>query len=69
MFTVGIDLGTTASVISYIKDGKPEVIQIDGKDMTTSFSVTNAQAQKLKVGDMARPQNAWMFSDDFPALV
>ena len=45
------------------------VIQIDGKDMTTSFSVTNAQAQKLKVGDMARPQNAWMFSDDFKATL
>ncbi len=45
------------------------VIQIDGKDMTTSFSVTNAQAQKLKVGDFARPQNAWMFSDDFKATL
>ena len=45
------------------------VIQIDGKDMTTSFSVTNAQAQKLKVGDAAKPQNAWMFSNDFKATL
>ena len=45
------------------------VIQIDGKDMTTSFSVTNAQAQKLKVGDVAKPQNAWMFSNDFKATL
>ena len=45
------------------------VIQIDGKDMTTSFSVTNTQAQKLHVGDSAKPQNAWMFSDDFKATL
>ncbi len=45
------------------------VIQIDGKDMTTSFSVTNAQAQKLRVGDAAKPQNAWMFSNDFKATL
>lgn len=45
------------------------VIQIDGKDMTTSFSVTNQQAQKLRVGDAAKPQNAWMFGDDFKATL
>ena len=45
------------------------VIQVDGKDMTTSFSVTNAQAQKLKVGDDARPQNVWQFGDDFKATL
>lgn len=45
------------------------VIQIDGKDMTTSFSVTNQQASKLKVGDAAKPQNSWMFSDDFKATL
>jgi multidrug efflux pump subunit AcrA (membrane-fusion protein) len=43
------------------------VIQVDGKDMTVSFSVTNAQAQKLKVGDAAQPQNAWQFGSDFKA--
>ena len=45
------------------------VIQVDGKDMTTSFSVTNAQAQKLKVGDAAQPQNVWQFGDDFKATL
>lgn len=45
------------------------VIQVDGKDMTTNFSVTNAQAQKLKVGDDARPQNVWQFGDDFKATL
>ena len=45
------------------------VILVDGKDMTTSFSVTNAQAQKLNIGAVAKPQNAWMFSDDFKATL
>lgn len=45
------------------------VIQIDGKDMTTSFSVTNAQAQKLSIGAAAKPQNAWMFGEDFKATL
>ncbi|WP_034453063.1 efflux RND transporter periplasmic adaptor subunit [Butyrivibrio sp. AE2032] len=45
------------------------VIQVDGKDMTTSFSVTNAQAQKLKVGDAAKPQNVWQYGDDFKATL
>ncbi len=45
------------------------VIQVDGKDMTTSFSVTNAQAQKLKVGDQARPQNVWQYGEDFKATL
>ncbi len=45
------------------------VIQVDGKDMTTSFSVTTAQAQKLKIGDAAKPQNTWMYSDDFKATL
>lgn len=45
------------------------VIQVDGKDMTTSFSVSNSQAQKLKVGDAAEPQNAWQFSSNFKATL
>ncbi len=45
------------------------VVQVDGKDMTTSFSVTNAQAQKLKVGDAAKPQNVWQYGDDFKATL
>ncbi len=45
------------------------VIQVDGKDMTTSFSVTTAQAQKLRVGDEAKPQNIWQYGDDFKATL
>ncbi len=45
------------------------VIQVDGKDMTTSFSVTNEKAQKLKVGDAAKPQNIWQYGDDFKATL
>ena len=48
MFTVGIDLGTTASVVSYIKDGKPEVVQVDG-DMTVP-SVVNYSEERPIVG-------------------
>lgn len=51
MFTVGIDLGTTASVISYIKDGKPEVIQIDGG--ITVPSVVNYAEDHPIVGNEA----------------
>lgn len=39
------------------------VIQVDGKAMTTSFSVTNEQAAKLKVGAIAQPQDAWYYTD------
>ncbi len=39
------------------------VIQIDGKDMVASFSVTIDQAKNLKVGDIAEPQNAWYYTD------
>ncbi len=58
MFTVGIDLGTTASVISYVKDGKPEVIQIDGG--ITVPSVVNYSENRPIVGNEAiyRADNA-----------
>ncbi len=39
------------------------IIQVDGKDMITSFSVTIDQAKNLKVGDIAEPQNAWYYTD------
>jgi len=51
MFTVGIDLGTTASVISYVKDGKPEAIQIDGG--VTVPSVVNYSEDRPIVGNEA----------------
>ena len=62
--TIGKAAGESISA-----DETVAVIQIDGKDMTTSFSVTNAQAQKLKVGDVAKPQNAWMYGSDFKATL
>ncbi|WP_026669869.1 biotin/lipoyl-binding protein [Butyrivibrio sp. AE3006] len=44
-------------------DNEVAVIQVDGKDMVTSFSVTVDQAKGLKVGDIAEPQNAWYYTD------
>lgn len=51
MFTVGIDLGTTASVISYVKDGGPEVIRVDGN--VTVPSVVNYSEKHSIVGSEA----------------
>lgn len=46
---------------------KPEeavaVIQVDGKGYTLSVSVTNDQANKVKVGDEAELQNSWYYDD------
>lgn len=46
---------------------KPEeaaaVIQIEGKGYSLSFSVTNEQAKKVQVGDVAELQNAWYYDD------
>ncbi|MBO5564863.1 MAG: hypothetical protein J5935_04535 [Lachnospiraceae bacterium] len=39
------------------------VIQVDGKPMSTHFSVTTEQAKNLKVGDAAEAQNAWFYTD------
>ncbi|MCR5343196.1 MAG: biotin/lipoyl-binding protein [Butyrivibrio sp.] len=39
------------------------VIQMDSKGMQTSFSVTMDQAKRLKVGDIAEPQNSWYYTD------
>ncbi|WP_029321564.1 HlyD family efflux transporter periplasmic adaptor subunit [Butyrivibrio sp. AE3004] len=39
------------------------IIQVEGKGMQTSFSVTMDQAKRLKVGDIAEPQNAWYYTD------
>lgn len=38
-------------------------IQVAGKGMSLSFSVTNAQAAKVNVGDTAELQNAWYYND------
>lgn len=39
------------------------VIQVAGKGFTLSFSVTNDQAKKVQVGDVAELQNAWYYED------
>lgn len=39
------------------------LIQVAGKGMTVSFSVTNEQASKVKIGDVAELQNAWYYED------
>lgn len=55
--------------LSYVagESTKPEeaaaVIQVAGKGFTTSFSVTNEQAKKVQVGDMAELQNSWYYED------
>ena len=62
--TISKVAGETAS-----PDETIAVIQVDGKDMTTEFSVTTAEAKKLKVGDVAQPQNKWQFKEDFRAIL
>lgn len=46
---------------------KPEetaaVIQVDGKGFTLTISVTNDQAKKVQVGDVAELQNSWYYED------
>lgn len=39
------------------------LIQVAGKGMSLSFSVTNDQAAKVKAGDVAELQNAWYYED------
>lgn len=59
----------TVTSLSYVagetmKTEEPAaIIQIDGKGFTLSFSVTNEQATKVKVGDTAELQNAWYYED------
>ena len=42
-------------------DGK--VVSVEGKGMTVSFTCTKEQAQMLKTGMEAKPQNEWAYSD------
>ena len=59
----------TVTSLAYVagETTKPEeaaaVIQVEGKGYTLSFSVTNEQAKKVKVGDTAELQNAWYYED------
>ncbi|MDO4302751.1 MAG: HlyD family efflux transporter periplasmic adaptor subunit [Bacillota bacterium] len=59
----------TVTSLAYVagETTKPEepaaVIQAEGKGFTLSISVTNEQAQKVQVGDVAELQNAWYYDD------
>lgn len=59
----------TVTTLNYVagETTKPEevtaVIQVEGKGFTLSVSVTNEQAKKVRVGDVAELQNAWYYDD------
>lgn len=59
----------TISSVKYVagETTKPEdvmaVIQPEGKGYTLSISVTNEQAKKVQIGDMAELQNSWYYDD------
>ncbi len=59
----------TVTSLTYVagETTKPEdaaaVIQVEGKGYTLSISVTNDQANKVKVGDEAELQNSWYYDD------
>lgn len=46
-----------------VPDEAVATIQVAGKGFTVSFSVTNDQAKKVSVGDVAELQNAWYYED------
>lgn len=51
MLTVGIDLGTTATVIAIMRDGKPRSISVDnGKKTTPSVVNYSGDNEKISVG-------------------
>ena len=50
-------------------DTAAAVIQPEGKGMTVSFTCTKEQAQMLKVGQEAKPQNEWAYSEFKATLV
>lgn len=64
----------TISNLAYVagETTKPEeaaaVIQVDGKGYTVTFSVTNEQAKKVQIGDVAELQNAWYYDDAMATL-
>lgn len=59
----------TVSSLAYVagETTKPEeaaaVILPEGKSFSLSFSVTNEQAKKVQVGDVAELQNSWYYDD------
>ena len=67
--TITAPVAGTVTSLAYVagETTKPEeaaaVIQVEGKGFTLSFSVTNEQAKKVQVGDVAELQNAWYYDD------
>lgn len=67
--TITAPVAGTVTSLTYVagETTKPEdaaaVIQIDGKGYSVTISVTNEQARKVQVGDMAELQNAWYYDD------
>ncbi len=53
---VGIDLGTTHSLISYMHDGKPEVIQVDGTTALVPSIVHIDANDTVSIGHDAKSQ-------------
>ena len=59
----------TITTVKYVagETTQPEdvmaVIQPEGKGFTLSISVTNEQAKKVQIGDMAEVQNSWYYDD------
>lgn len=59
----------TITTVKYVagESTQPEdvmaVIQPEGKGFTLSISVTNEQAKKVQIGDMAELQNSWYYED------
>ena len=62
--SVSYNAGDTTS-----SDTVGAVIQPVGKGMTVSFTCTKEQAQMLKTGMEAKPQNEWAYSDFKATLV
>lgn len=52
---LGIDLGTTNSLIAYVRNGKPECIADFGKDVIVPSIVHFESAEVVQVGDEAKP--------------
>ncbi|MBR1735093.1 MAG: Hsp70 family protein [Alphaproteobacteria bacterium] len=54
MLTVGIDLGTTATVIAVMRDGKPQTVCVDSGKKTTpsvvNYSEYNTETNKITIG-------------------
>jgi len=58
---LGIDLGTTNSVLSILEDGRPKIIPINGTDLLPSVVGISAEGETL-VGTSAR--NQWVIAPD-----